>query len=96
MVARTELYLHVSWLLLPFLYFVSAGNRGLVHGRLWRRDGVLAVSVVQEGLVRGTHRSRPKPKIKIENENDNPNKISDQENEQHSNKISDQIENSKL
>lgn len=30
-----------------------AGNcRGLVHGRLWRRDGVLAVSCAQEGVFR--------------------------------------------
>ncbi|XP_029948686.1 acyl-coenzyme A thioesterase 8 [Salarias fasciatus] len=30
----------------------AGGSRGLVHGRLWRRDGVLAVSVSQEGVLR--------------------------------------------
>ncbi|XP_025033029.1 acyl-coenzyme A thioesterase 8, partial [Python bivittatus] len=28
------------------------GCRGLVHGRLWRRDGVLAASCAQEGVIR--------------------------------------------
>ncbi|KAJ8258528.1 hypothetical protein COCON_G00175400 [Conger conger] len=30
----------------------AGGSRGLVQGRLWRRDGVLAVSCVQEGVLR--------------------------------------------
>ncbi|AWP03421.1 Acyl-coenzyme A thioesterase 8 [Scophthalmus maximus] len=30
----------------------AGGSRGLVHGRLWRRDGVLAVSCSQEGVLR--------------------------------------------
>ncbi|KAM9590247.1 acyl-coenzyme A thioesterase 8 [Trichechus inunguis] len=30
----------------------AGGSRGLVHGRLWRRDGVLAVTCVQEGVIR--------------------------------------------
>ncbi|XP_077192240.1 acyl-coenzyme A thioesterase 8 [Paroedura picta] len=30
----------------------AGGSRGLVHGRLWRRDGVLAVSCAQEGVIR--------------------------------------------
>nr|KAF6470649.1 acyl-CoA thioesterase 8 [Molossus molossus] len=34
-------------------YFVRAGgSRGLVRGQLWRRDGVLAVSCAQEGVIR--------------------------------------------
>lgn len=34
----------------PFLH--TGGSRGLVHGRLWRRDGVLAVTCAQEGVIR--------------------------------------------
>ncbi|KAF4023701.1 hypothetical protein Celaphus_00008038 [Cervus elaphus hippelaphus] len=30
----------------------AGGSRGLVHGRLWRQDGVLAVSCAQEGVIR--------------------------------------------
>ncbi|KAF7656182.1 hypothetical protein LDENG_00045460 [Lucifuga dentata] len=30
----------------------AGGSRGLVQGRLWRRDGVLAVSCCQEGVLR--------------------------------------------
>lgn len=30
----------------------AGGCRGLVQGRLWRRDGVLAVSCAQEGVIR--------------------------------------------
>ncbi|XP_026857678.2 acyl-coenzyme A thioesterase 8 [Electrophorus electricus] len=30
----------------------AGGSRGLVQGRLWREDGVLAASCVQEGLLR--------------------------------------------
>uniref|UniRef100_A0A8C3WJ60 Acyl-coenzyme A thioesterase 8 n=1 Tax=Catagonus wagneri TaxID=51154 RepID=A0A8C3WJ60_9CETA len=30
----------------------AGGSRGLVHGRLWRQDGVLAASCVQEGVIR--------------------------------------------
>lgn len=38
----------------PFSPFPSptGGSRGLVQGRLWRRDGVLAVSCAQEGMIR--------------------------------------------
>ncbi|XP_049635284.1 acyl-coenzyme A thioesterase 8 isoform X1 [Suncus etruscus] len=32
----------------------AGGSRGLVQGRLWRRDGVLAVSCAQEGVIRVT------------------------------------------
>ncbi|XP_014920916.1 acyl-coenzyme A thioesterase 8 isoform X4 [Acinonyx jubatus] len=30
----------------------AGGSRGLVQGRLWRRDGILAVSCAQEGVIR--------------------------------------------
>ncbi|KAG9353325.1 hypothetical protein JZ751_017902 [Albula glossodonta] len=30
----------------------AGGSRGLVQGRLWRRDGVLAASCAQEGVLR--------------------------------------------
>nr|XP_036862114.1 acyl-coenzyme A thioesterase 8-like [Manis javanica] len=30
----------------------AGGCRGLVHGRLWRQDGVLAVTCAQEGVIR--------------------------------------------
>lgn len=30
----------------------TGGSRGLVYGRLWRRDGVLAVTCAQEGVIR--------------------------------------------
>lgn len=30
----------------------TGGSRGLVLGRLWRRDGVLAVTCAQEGVIR--------------------------------------------
>nr|KAF6329501.1 acyl-CoA thioesterase 8 [Myotis myotis] len=30
----------------------AGGSRGLVRGQLWRRDGVLAVSCAQEGVIR--------------------------------------------
>lgn len=30
----------------------TGGSRGLVHGRLWRKDGVLAVTCAQEGVIR--------------------------------------------
>ncbi|XP_001928924.1 acyl-coenzyme A thioesterase 8 [Sus scrofa] len=35
----------------------AGGSRALVHGRLWRQDGVLAVSCAQEGVI------RVKPKV---------------------------------
>lgn len=34
----------------------AGGSRGLVHGRLWRRDGVLAVTCAQEGVIRSKPR----------------------------------------
>lgn len=36
------------------------GSRGLVLGRLWRRDGVLAVSCSQEGVLRVKPVTQPK------------------------------------
>lgn len=33
-------------------FLLTGGSRGLVHGRLWRRDGVLAVTCAQEGVIR--------------------------------------------
>ncbi|XP_068598909.1 acyl-coenzyme A thioesterase 8 [Brachionichthys hirsutus] len=39
----------------------AGGSRGLVQGRLWRRDGVLAVSCCQEGVLRLTPASKEKP-----------------------------------
>lgn len=36
------------------LFSSTGGSRGLVQGRLWRRDGVLAVSCAQEGVIRVT------------------------------------------
>ncbi|XP_058034030.1 acyl-coenzyme A thioesterase 8 [Ahaetulla prasina] len=53
---------HTMWFHTPFradqwmLYECESpwagGSRGLVQGRLWRRDGVLAVSCAQEGVIR--------------------------------------------
>ncbi|CAL8403371.1 unnamed protein product [Arctogadus glacialis] len=40
----------------------AGGSRGLVQGRLWRRDGVLAASCCQEGLIRLT---APKDRSKL-------------------------------
>jgi acyl-CoA thioesterase-2 len=43
-----------DWLLYAKESPASAGARGLAQGRIFRRDGRLVVSVVQEGLVRVT------------------------------------------
>ncbi|XP_078508024.1 acyl-coenzyme A thioesterase 8 [Lissotriton helveticus] len=40
----------------------AGASRGLVQGRLWRRDGVLAVSCAQEGVFR-VKQKHPKPKL---------------------------------
>uniref|UniRef100_H0WR32 Acyl-coenzyme A thioesterase 8 n=1 Tax=Otolemur garnettii TaxID=30611 RepID=H0WR32_OTOGA len=40
------------WMLYECTSPWAGGSRGLVHGRLWRRDGVLAVSCAQEGVIR--------------------------------------------
>jgi acyl-CoA thioesterase-2 len=41
-----------DWLLYDQWSPSASGSRGLAAGRMWRRDGSLAVSVVQEGLIR--------------------------------------------
>jgi acyl-CoA thioesterase-2 len=41
-----------DWLLYDQWSPSASGSRGLAAGRLWRSDGALAVSVVQEGLIR--------------------------------------------
>jgi acyl-CoA thioesterase-2 len=41
-----------EWLLYDQFSPVAAGARGLATGTIYRQDGVLAVSVVQEGLIR--------------------------------------------
>jgi acyl-CoA thioesterase-2 len=41
-----------EWLLYDQESPAASGGRGLALGRIFRRDGTLAVSVVQEGLVR--------------------------------------------
>ncbi|KAM9859988.1 acyl-coenzyme A thioesterase 8 [Aulostomus maculatus] len=56
---------HAMWFHSPFrtdewmLYECESpwagGSRGLVQGRLWRRDGVLAASCSQEGVLRVKH-----------------------------------------
>ncbi|CAH2302446.1 acyl-coenzyme A thioesterase 8 [Pelobates cultripes] len=63
---------HSMWFHAPFradewmLYECEshwAGNcRGLVHGRLWRRDGVLAVTCAQEGVFR-VRQNEPSSKL---------------------------------
>ncbi|KAG8007392.1 Acyl-coenzyme A thioesterase 8 [Nibea albiflora] len=41
-----------EWMLYECVSPWAGGSRGLVQGRLWRRDGVLAASCSQEGVVR--------------------------------------------
>ena len=41
-----------DWLLYDQHSPSTSGARGLAEGRVWTRDGHLAVSVVQEGLIR--------------------------------------------
>jgi acyl-CoA thioesterase II len=41
-----------DWLLYDQWSPSASGSRGLAAGRMWTRDGRLAVSVVQEGLIR--------------------------------------------
>lgn len=52
---KAEFWLHNSWQrrtdALPVLCH-TGGSRGLVQGRLWRRDGALAASCSQEGVLR--------------------------------------------
>lgn len=41
-----------DWLLFYMQSQVVGAGRGLVSGRIYRRDGTLAVTVLQEGVVR--------------------------------------------
>ncbi|XP_044152441.1 acyl-coenzyme A thioesterase 8 [Bufo gargarizans] len=41
-----------EWMLYECESHWAGHSRGLVHGRLWRRDGVLAVTCAQEGVFR--------------------------------------------
>jgi acyl-CoA thioesterase-2 len=41
-----------EWLLYDQRSPSASGGRGLAEGRIFRADGTLAVSVMQEGLVR--------------------------------------------
>ncbi|XP_070295900.1 acyl-coenzyme A thioesterase 8 [Salvelinus sp. IW2-2015] len=41
-----------EWMLYETESSWAGGSRGLVQGRLWRRDGVLAASCAQEGVLR--------------------------------------------
>ncbi|KAM9408740.1 acyl-coenzyme A thioesterase 8 [Pholidichthys leucotaenia] len=41
-----------EWMLYECESSWAGSSRGLVHGRLWRRDGVLAASCSQEGVLR--------------------------------------------
>ncbi|XP_066528718.1 acyl-coenzyme A thioesterase 8 [Hoplias malabaricus] len=41
-----------QWMLYECESSWAGGSRGLVQGRLWRQDGVLAVSCAQEGVLR--------------------------------------------
>jgi acyl-CoA thioesterase-2 len=49
-----------EWLLYDTDSPTSQGGRGLAHGRIFTRDGKLAVSVVQEGLMRVPRSERRK------------------------------------
>jgi acyl-CoA thioesterase-2 len=48
-----------DWLLYDMDSPSAYGSRGLARGFLYTRDGSLAVSVVQEGLMRVVSRSKP-------------------------------------
>ncbi|ESN98527.1 hypothetical protein HELRODRAFT_177007 [Helobdella robusta] len=41
-----------DWMLYESLCPRYEGNRALIYGRMWKKDGALAVSMVQEGLLR--------------------------------------------
>jgi acyl-CoA thioesterase-2 len=47
-----------DWLLYRQRSPIAAGGRGLATGTIFTRDGVLAASVVQEGLIRTARRSK--------------------------------------
>lgn len=45
-------HMMIGYSVIIYMSLVTGNCRGLVHGRLWRRDGVLAVSCAQEGVFR--------------------------------------------
>jgi acyl-CoA thioesterase-2 len=49
-----------EWLLFSQASSSSAAGRGLAYGAIFRADGALAVSAVQEGLMRPVARERPR------------------------------------
>lgn len=51
-----------DWMLYECESHWAGNSRGLVHGRLWRRDGVLAVTCAQEGVFR-VREDPPKSKL---------------------------------
>jgi acyl-CoA thioesterase-2 len=50
-----------EWLLFSQTSSSASGGRGLAYGGIYRQDGVLAVSAVQEGLMRPASSRPPKP-----------------------------------
>ena len=53
-----------EWLLYSQASPAASGGRGLAMGGIYRRDGALAVSVVQEGLIRQVDPKRLSPTFK--------------------------------
>lgn len=49
-----------EWLLFVMETQAAGNGRGLVHGRIYRQDGTLAVVCQQEGVVRAQVASRAK------------------------------------
>ena len=50
-----------------FVVCIPAGARCFTHGRVWRQDSTLAMSVSQEGVVRGTMSPSWQPTKSIHN-----------------------------
>jgi acyl-CoA thioesterase-2 len=50
-----------EWLLYSQISPTASGGRGLAYGGIFRQDGALAVSVVQEGLIRPADPNRLSP-----------------------------------
>jgi len=53
-----------EWLLYSQTSPSASGGRGLAYGGIFRRDGALAVSVVQEGLIRPVDPARVSPRYR--------------------------------
>jgi len=53
-----------EWLLYSQATPSASGGRGLAYGGIFRRDGALAVSVVQEGLIRRIQPGRMSPRFR--------------------------------